>query len=478
MQLATSQRHRFGLLLRLGRRARLRLAAMSYYSMADCTSVDCNSKGTEPSAKKLRALRSPTKFVTWNCNGFISRSKWNANDLHNLVDETDADVFCFQEVRLKADPMDRGKPMGSEYALVRENFEAGGVFENYIALWSLADSRYSGTLTMIHNRIDFERQDSAAFTTDSAIDLLAKLYGTSRESTAGLPPISKKEPKKKQSSIVSFLTSPPGLPPVAKKDPAKKQSSLSSFFLVKETPGGSSKKSMRLDHHPEGRFHFIRLANIDLIHTYVPNNGMKSESFDRRKKWDLEMRDFICARRSILDEAGDASRPLLWCGDLNVARDYRDGTHWERNNHGVIQEWWLNESKCMVSSAVKEPHRDADNIGMPSFTPGERERFEITLKMANLVDVWRSLHPNGLPVEHPHACLPQWEKPEWTWRGHIGKSVGSAKYQGKGQRLDYFLLSPVLLSLVKSCDILGFGEYRKGLFCGSDHCASILIFSE
>lgn len=56
-----------------------------------------------------------------------------------------------------------------------------------------------------------------------------------------------------------------------------------------------------------------------------------------------------------------------------------------------------------------------------------------------------------------------------------GNSYAS-KYEGKGQRLDYFLLSPssLMKDVVESCDILGYGASREGLFCGSDHCATML----
>jgi hypothetical protein len=43
--------------------------------------------------------------------------------------------------------------------------------------------------------------------------------------------------------------------------------------------------------------------------------------------------------------------------------------------------------------------------------------------------------------------------------------------------LDYFFLSPYLTGTVKVCEILGYGTQRQGLFCGSDHCASILVLN-
>jgi hypothetical protein len=53
-----------------------------------------------------------------------------------------------------------------------------------------------------------------------------------------------------------------------------------------------------------------------------------------------------------------------------------------------------------------------------------------------------------------------------------------ARYQGKGQRIDYFLLSNHAMDRVESCHILGYGELREGFFCGSDHCASLLVLKK
>ena len=198
----------------------------------------------------------------------------------------------------------------------------------------------------------------------------------------------------------------------------------------------------------------------------------------------------------------DDDRLLVWCGDMNCARDYRDGTHWWRETttnqpistqtttitptmrlpdwecdtatSGVVHEWWTDESKCFVTKPEHPDQRAPEDRGMPSFTPAERQRFANLLQCANLVDVWRELHPNG---SNTHSNLSQWDRPNWTWRGHLGKEKAKSKYEGRGQRLDYFLLSPYRKGVVKACEILGYGSQRQGLFCGSDHCASILVLS-
>jgi exonuclease III len=127
---------------------------------------------------------------------------------------------------------------------------------------------------------------------------------------------------------------------------------------------------------------------------------------------------------------------------------------------------------------------------MPGFTRNERQRFEECLSRVNLVDVWRKLHPTGVTLETlpflPNGCggckeENPWNKAEYTWRGAVAKTTSTfdkARYQGKGQRIDYFLLSNHAVDRVESCDILGYGEHREGFFCGSDHCASLLLLKK
>jgi exonuclease III len=301
---------------------------------------------------------------------------------------------------------------------------------------------------LLHKRLKFAGE--TAYTPQAAIDILLKMYGVARKDV-GLP--EKPESPKKKAV----------------------QTSMKSFFAPKTNNNKTTATAVQADHNCDGRFQFFSFQDMDLIQTYVPNNGMKEESFQRRRQWDQDMLDFFQARDKILQHARDTDRLLLWCGDMNVAHDHRDGTHWERRPSEELYEWWTDESKCLASSAKKtDPNRSPDDRGMPSFTPVERRRFANLLQTANLVDVWRDLHPDG----SSRSDLKQWDRPEWTWRGHLGKGGVRSKYEGKGQRLDYFLLSPYNKDSIKACDILGYGSQREGLFCGSDHCASVLVLKK
>ena len=221
----------------------------------------------------------------------------------------------------------------------------------------------------------------------------------------------------------------------------------------------NSKKALVVpDHHPEGRFQYLFFPSFDLIQTYVPNNGNKPESFQRRQEWDRDMKEFLHHRRLVLDKAGKnkdpaeqqrlRDRPLLWCGDMNVAKDYRDGTHWEQKqppppeggsssggDADGVYEWWTDESKCFAGGLAKtlDPSRSRDDRGIPSFTTNERRRFAEILDQADLSDVWRTLHPDGCTDDDDHVAnnknnhrtyKTQWDRPNWTWV----RSVASILY--------------------------------------------------
>ncbi|KAL3935521.1 MAG: hypothetical protein SGBAC_008979 [Bacillariaceae sp.] len=327
-----------------------------------------------------------------------------------------------------------------------------------------------------------------AYTVDSAIDVLLKHYDLTRD-TVGL--LLKVICTQQQNTASS--TSKPV------QQPQQQQKSISSFFKV--TAAASNKPSNKRPrslgqqqqqqqrHHAEGRFQFFLFPGKDIIQTYVPNHGMKMEKWDKRKEWDLEVLQFVQQRQQILEYASNNKktstihnnhhRTLLWCGDLNVAHKYMDGTHWENRSvqttttpataaaaakgpHDLFYEWWRDEPKCIIDKKHKHIPKAPEYVGMPSFTLAERTRFKCFLKKGRLVDVWREKHPD--PCQN-------WNAPHWTWRG-LGPVYGN-----KGQRLDYFLLSKEDMERVESCRILGTGN-RKGLFCGSDHCVSMLVLKE
>jgi exonuclease III len=306
-------------------------------------------------------------------------------------------------------------------------------------------------------------------TRDKVVGLKASICSSQTNNTTGTPSTKKKKPAAQQKSISSFFKAT-----AASSKPSSKKRPRTSAAAV-------AAAGQQQHHHEEGRFQFFMFADKDIVQTYVPNHGMKMEKWEKRKQWDLQVLEFVQQRQQILEHVtnmkatsddNNKHRTLLWCGDLNVAHTYMDGTHWKKKQTAAddqCYEWWTDESKCIIQKKNKAANDDDDSddkgpkdpqyVGMPSFTPAERTRFICFLKRGKLVDVWRCLHPD--PCDN-------WNAPHWTWRGK------GPVYGNKGQRLDYFLLSESDTERVESCRILGTGNH-KGLFCGSDHCASLLV---
>lgn len=182
-------------------------------------------------------------------------------------------------------------------------------------------------------------------------------------------------------------------------------------------------------HEADGRVILAEFDNFRLMNTYAPNNGWKEEesSFQRRRKWDQRILDFVSKA---------SEKPLIWCGDLNVSHEDIDVSHPEFFKNAKLQGY--------------VPPRIED-CGQPGFTQAERERFSKILKEGDLIDTYRWLHQQ------------QDMDGGFTWSGNpIGK------YRGKRMRIDYFLVSKILLPRLIKSDIHGHGIEMEGTY-GSDH---------
>lgn len=197
------------------------------------------------------------------------------------------------------------------------------------------------------------------------------------------------------------------------------------------------------EHHPEGRVVHAQFSAFDVLLTYVPNSGWDEKSFTRRRNWDNGMMKFL--------ERQD--RPLIWVGDLNVAKDWDDV--------GPNPQWFRDQRNAKPNA---EKIEDPDYFGQPGFQPHEQKRFNALLDKASLVDTYRHFHPT-----------PNWKK-DVTWRGTASKPPlppHAARFYGKGMRIDYCLVSKGLMPTVRTCLCLGHGFERKG-FLGSDHAPMLL----
>ena len=144
----------------------------------------------------------------------------------------------------------------------------------------------------------------------------------------------------------------------------------------------------------EGRFLALEFDKFWLVHTYVPNAGSKLERLDfRTKQWDKAM------LREMKEM--EKSKPVIWCGDLNVA-------------HQTID--------------IHDPKGNRKSAG---FTVEERQSFSEILD-SGFVDTFRHLHP---------------DKVEYSFFGYRN----NMRAKKKGWRLDYFVVSKALMPIVVRC---------------------------
>jgi len=156
----------------------------------------------------------------------------------------------------------------------------------------------------------------------------------------------------------------------------------------------------------EGRLICLEFGGFYLINTYVPNAGMKLDRLEwRTTKWDVALLAFL--------QKLQQKKPILWCGDLNVAH----------------QEIDLANPKS--------------NKKTPGFTIQERESFSKILAEAKLIDTFRSKYP---------------EKQQFTFYSYKRQ----ARDKGIGWRLDYFVASQAIVPLLPQV-------FVRDKVYGSDH---------
>lgn len=162
---------------------------------------------------------------------------------------------------------------------------------------------------------------------------------------------------------------------------------------------------------PEGRLLTLEFDNIYVINAYVPNSQKNLKRHAYRMEWDAALREYICELRE--------EKPVVLCGDFNVARE--DIDVYEEN----LRQYWVEQG----------------------YTSDERSSLE-TLLETGFTDVYRYFYPNTRSYT-------------W-WSNRLNK-----RREGRGWRLDYFIVSNELLMRVASINHLS--DIR-----GSDHCPIML----
>ena len=164
------------------------------------------------------------------------------------------------------------------------------------------------------------------------------------------------------------------------------------------------------EHDHEGRVITLEMQDFYLVTVYTPNSQDGLRRLDYRMTWE---RDFLNYLKSL-----DQKKPVVVCGDMNVAHEEID---------------------------LKNPKTNRKNAG---FTDEERECFSRLLS-EGFIDTFRELHPEQVTYS--------W----WSYRFH-------AREKNAGWRIDYFVVSDRLRSLIQSADI-------HTEILGSDHCPVELV---
>lgn len=190
---------------------------------------------------------------------------------------------------------------------------------------------------------------------------------------------------------------------------AEKKGYSGTAIFAKEEP-----KSVQINfgkHTDEGRGVILEYDKFFLVNVYVPNAQDQLKRIDYRMEWEDDFREFVLKL--------DAEKPVIICGDMNVAKEEID---------------------------LKNPKTNRGNAG---FSDQERDKMR-QLQAAGFVDTFRYLYPDAEGVY-------SW----WSYRFNARKN-------NAGWRIDYFLVSDRIKDKIVDAKI------HTDIF-GSDHCPVELI---
>lgn len=164
-------------------------------------------------------------------------------------------------------------------------------------------------------------------------------------------------------------------------------------------------------HDDEGRVITLEYEDFYLVCAYVPNAQPALKRIDYRMEYEDDLRNYLTSL--------DAKKPVIYCGDLNVAHNEID---------------------------LKNPK---SNRGNPGFSDEERGKFSHLLD-SGFTDSFRHLYPDKEGIY-------SW----WSYRFN-------ARANNAGWRIDYFVISDRLKDRIEEASIL------TDIY-GSDHCPVCLV---
>ncbi len=160
------------------------------------------------------------------------------------------------------------------------------------------------------------------------------------------------------------------------------------------------------EHDKEGRIITLEFDKFYIVNCYTPNSGRELARLNYRMIWEEEFRNYL--------KELDNKKPVILCGDLNVAHKEID---------------------------LKNPKSNRKNAG---FTDEEREKIDELIK-SGFTDTFRKMYPN--------------KEGAYTWWSYMF----NARENNAGWRIDYFLVSDRISDNIKEATI--YSEIK-----GSDHC--------
>ncbi len=160
------------------------------------------------------------------------------------------------------------------------------------------------------------------------------------------------------------------------------------------------------EHDKEGRVITLEFKDFYMVNIYTPNSKRELERLDYRQIWEDEIRKYLLKL--------NRTKPVIMCGDLNVAHKEID---------------------------LKNPKTNTHNAG---FTIEERNKMTELLN-SGFIDTFRYLYPDKTDC--------------YTWWSYMRK----AREKNVGWRIDYFIVSDSIKDKIKEANI-----YQE--IMGSDHC--------
>lgn len=191
---------------------------------------------------------------------------------------------------------------------------------------------------------------------------------------------------------------------------AQRKGYSGTAIFTKRTPRSVKYGVGEYETEEEGRIITLEYDEYYVVTVYTPNTKRDLSRLEYRLQWEDELKAYL----KQLDEV----KPVIYCGDLNVAHEEID---------------------------LKNPK---SNIGNAGFTDEERGRMTRLLK-AGFTDTFRHLYPDTTDC--------------YSWWSYMSK----VRERNIGWRIDYFIVSNALTAAIEKAEI-------HDQVLGSDHCPVML----